>query len=243
MAYNYDHFKPEYYDFGSFDGPKPGDQAPDFKATDLDNEEVKLSDFAGKWIVLETGSLTCPITDSKVHVMDKLANQFDDVVFILLYTREAHPGETYHAHKSFGDKLECARKFASDYDVQRTVLVDDISGTVHQQFGSMPNSVHIINPEGLVVMRGDWANVQKVEKVLSDRDPDKTYEQEVYAGKPLFLTRKKGVVKVLKDAGSKAVWDFIKYAPILGLMHLRKHLKSGWRNFLKRFLGSKRASE
>jgi peroxiredoxin len=225
-TYNYRHFGPEYYDFETFDGPEPGDRAPDFVATTLDGEEVTLSDLSGQWIVLETGSITCPITDSKVHAMDELQKQFEDVVFVLLYTREAHPGENYDAHESFEEKLERAREFANEYGIERTVLVDDTSGTTHRAYGGMPNSVHVINPDGVVVMRGDWNNVKKVEEILATRDESRVYERDIYRGRPLFFTRKKGFIRVLTDAGPRAVWDFVKHGPALALMHLKKEFRT-----------------
>ena len=226
QAYNYRHFAPEYYDFSTFDGPEPGGPAPDFEAVTLEGETVEFSDFRGSWVVLETGSITCPITDSKVHVMDELQKQFNDVEFILLYTREAHPGEHYDAHDSFEDKLERARTFAAEYDVERTLLVDDVEGTAHRQYGGMPNSVHVVNPDGVVVMRGDWNDVHTVEDVLESRDESRIYERDIYRGRPVFFTEKKGATRVLADAGPRAVWDFLKHAPALALMHLKKEFRS-----------------
>ncbi|KAB1196741.1 MULTISPECIES: peroxiredoxin [Haloferax] len=223
--YNYRHFGPEHYDFKTFDGPEPGDDAPNFEAWTLAGDEVELSDFRGSWVVLETGSITCPITDSKVRAMDKLQSQFEDVEFILLYTREAHPGERLEAHDSLEDKLARARTFADDYDVERTVLVDDVEGTAHKQYGGMPNSVHVINPDGVVVMRGDWNNVRKVKEVLENGDEGLIYKRDIYRGSPLFFTPKKGVVRVLRDAGPRAVGDFVKNVPALALMHLKKELR------------------
>jgi hypothetical protein len=224
--YNYRHFGPEYYDFRTFDGPEPGDDAPDFEATTLSGGTVRLSDFEGQWVVLETGSITCPITDSKVHAMDELQRRFDDVAFVLLYTREAHPGEGYDAHGSFEEKLERARTFAEEYDVERTVLVDDVAGTAHRAYGEMPNSVHVVNPDGVVVMRGDWNDVQTVTEVLENRDPDRVYERDIYRGIPLFRTEKRGFVRVLLDAGPRAIRDFVKHVASLALMHLRKEVRS-----------------
>jgi len=226
QAYNYRHFGPEYYDFRTFDGPDPGDTAPDFEAVTLEGQTVEFSDFRGSWVVLETGSITCPITDSKVRVMDELQKRFEDVVFILLYTREAHPGEHFEAHDSIEAKLERARTFAAEYDIERTVLVDDIEGTAHRKYGEMPNSVHIVNPDGVVVMRGDWNDVRTVQEVLETRDENRIYERDIYRGRPVVFTQKKGVVRVLTDAGPRAVWDFIKHAPALALMHLKKEFRS-----------------
>ncbi len=226
QTYNYRHFGPEYYDFRNFDGPEPGDNAPDFEAVTLEGQTVEFSDFRGRWVVLETGSLTCPITDSKVHVMDELNKRFEDVEFILLYTREAHPGEHYEAHTSLEDKLERARTFLAEYDVERTVLVDEIEGTAHRKYGGMPNSVHIVNPDGVVVMRGDWNNIRTVTEVLKNKDENRINERDIYRGRPVFFTQKKGVLRVLTDAGPRAVWDFIKHAPTLAMMHLKKEFRS-----------------
>jgi hypothetical protein len=154
--------------------------------------------------------------------MDDLQREFEDVVFVLLYTREAHPGEQLEAHDSFETKLERARTFVEDYDVERTVLVDDVEGTAHRQYGGMPNSVHVVDPDREVVMRGDWNNVRTVRTVLKNRDEGRIHDRDIYRGRPLFFTPKKGVVQVLRDAGPRAVWDFVKHAPTLALMHLKK---------------------
>ncbi len=124
--------------------------------------------------------------------MDELQKQFEDVMFILLYTREAHPGEHFEAHDSLEAKLERARTFAAKYDVERTVLVDDVEGTAHRKYGGMPNSVHIVNPDGVVVMRGDWNNVWTVTEVLKNRDENRIYEREIYRAARYSSHRRKG---------------------------------------------------
>ena len=59
--YNYKRFRPSNYDYGNFAGPKPGEEILDFTLRSLDGKEAKLTDFKGQWVVLETGSLTCPM--------------------------------------------------------------------------------------------------------------------------------------------------------------------------------------
>ncbi len=90
----------------------------------------------------------------------------------------------------------------------------------------MPNSVHIVNPDGVVVMRGDWNNVRTVTEVLKSRDENRIYERDIYRGSPVFFTQKKGATRVLANAGPRAVWDFIRNAPALALMHLKKEFRS-----------------
>ena len=73
-AYNYEHFSAADYDLVTFAGPKVGENAIDFTVTDLAGQPVTLSDFFGKIIVLETGSLTCPQSVSNIDPMNSLAD-------------------------------------------------------------------------------------------------------------------------------------------------------------------------
>ena len=59
-SYNYNTFDAGLYTLDAFIGPKVGEKAVDFTAGTLDGRTVKLSDFFGKPIILETGSFTCP---------------------------------------------------------------------------------------------------------------------------------------------------------------------------------------
>jgi len=69
--------------------------------------------------------------------------------------------------------------------------VDDVDGTAHRKYGGMPNSVHIVNPDGVVLMRGDRNDVQTVKKVLEHRDKNGIYKRDVYRGRPVFFTQKR----------------------------------------------------
>src|SRR5215471_15232049 len=64
--YNYEHFSRELLEDlarTSFSGPESGDRAPDFKATSLQGDSVRLSDFQDKQnVLLLFGSATCPMT-------------------------------------------------------------------------------------------------------------------------------------------------------------------------------------
>ena len=92
--YNYDTFslsvvpQPE-----TFAGPEVGQNIIDFTATRLDGTTVNLSDYLGQVIVLETGSITCPIYTDTTDAMNRLVEAYPEVAFLLLYTHEAHPGE------------------------------------------------------------------------------------------------------------------------------------------------------
>lgn len=67
--YNYQHFNPKDYDFSNFKGPKAGEKFIDFEATTLEGNSVSLSDYLDKPIILETGSITCPMyANTTTHI-------------------------------------------------------------------------------------------------------------------------------------------------------------------------------
>ena len=86
--------------------------------------------------------------------------------------------------------------------------------------------MHVVNPDGVVVVRGDWNDVQTVKEVLGNRDENRIYERDIYRGSPVFFTQKKGIIRVLTDAGPRAVWDVVRNAPTLAVMHLKKEFRS-----------------
>ena len=220
--YNYPHFTPSDYDFSKFEGPRPGERAVDFTAIDLEGNKRKLSDFFGQWVVLETGSVTCPIYTSKIKTMNQLTGAYPDVTWLLLYVREAHPGENIPQHNVFEEKLACARRARDEDQETRTILVDDLAGTAHRAYGSMPNSVYVINPAGKIVFRGDWNDARAVRRVLKERNPEKIYDKERYSARPNFSGGRGGMLGALRRAGRQAVWDFIKAAPVMVGKHIKK---------------------
>src|SRR5689334_11080992 len=114
-SYNYEHFSREiFHDLAqtSFTGPAPGERAPDFKATTLDGDSVRLRDFAGKKnVLLIFGSATCPMTAGSIAGLNELYDRLrgDHLEFLFVYVREAHPGEIIPAHRSMREKIEAAR--------------------------------------------------------------------------------------------------------------------------------------
>ena len=58
---------------------------------------------------------------------------------IFVYTREAHPGEHYPAHRSIEQKISQAMAFKQILGIERPILVDDVIGTGHDLYGTLPN--------------------------------------------------------------------------------------------------------
>ena len=217
--YNYEFFDPSFYDFASFPGPKAGEQFEDMTLLDTAGKPVPLSSLLDRPLVLETGSITCPMYARCVAPMTALVHEFPDVRFVTVYVREAHPGNRTGAHQNQTDKLALATRVDSLYDDRRLVLVDDLVGTFHNTYGSLPNMVYVINKDGRVVFRGNWNDPAHVRKVLLSLDEKKVWSRERFeAIKP----PPRIALKALSEGGWLAVWDFAKGLPRLMWNHRKE---------------------
>lgn len=216
LAYNYPHFSLDNRTMDRLGGVGVGEAAPDFTATRLDGTEVALSDFRGRPVVLETGSLTCPMYAGRIEAMNALVSRFPDVTFLVLYVREAHPGERIGPHRSREDKVANARRAVNEDGEARTVLVDDEVGTAHHRYGAMPNTVHVIDAQGVVVFRAMWNDPDAVETVLrrmqAGQDPGPVPTRFRPAGARVLF-------RVLHRAGRQALWDFATSLGRLAWLH------------------------
>lgn len=86
---------------------------------------------------------------------------------MFIYTREAHPGEDVPWHDSFGRKLACARLLRDETGIRRPILVDDLAGSVHRRYGSMPNMTWVIGRGGRVAYKANWTSAANVEAFLT----------------------------------------------------------------------------
>jgi hypothetical protein len=66
MTYNHGRFRLSDYDLTQFPGPKVGEPAPDFGLTGLDGDPLRLSSYRGRWLVLETASVSCMMYERNV---------------------------------------------------------------------------------------------------------------------------------------------------------------------------------
>lgn len=90
--YNYDKFSAGHYTLDNFQGPAAGRKAQDFTMQTTDGKSRQLLDFDGDFLVLEIGTITCPLYQSRRGVMKTLTEQYPDTSFAIMYVREAHPG-------------------------------------------------------------------------------------------------------------------------------------------------------
>lgn len=147
-----------------------GEKAADGVLKRFDGSDVKLSElWRERPIVLETGSITCPVFADKAEEIDALAAQFaGEVDFYIMYVREFHPGPNYPSHQSIEEKMAYAKDLKEMEEVKRAILVDDIEGSVHQAYDSLPNSVYLIGKDGVVAYRADWIEPEKLGRKIEE---------------------------------------------------------------------------
>jgi alkyl hydroperoxide reductase subunit AhpC len=169
-------------------GPEPGEQAPDFEARTLDGETIRLGDYRGdKNVVLTFGSLTCPMTAGSIGGMNDLHREYsgEDVQFLFVYVREAHPGERVPAHGSAKEKTRAAEMLREEEDIQLPILVDELRGPIHRKYGRLPNPTFIIDKSGRVAFRALWTRPSVVEDALEallQRQRDRGVEHAIVNG-------------------------------------------------------------
>jgi hypothetical protein len=218
MIYNTPRFKVRQYDWDLFMGPAAGQPAPDFTVTDFDGTEVKLSDYRGGWVVLETGSSTCSMYTKNIPDMKALAAEYPDVEFLVIYVREAHPGERLREHRTFNEKISAAKLLKPRYKEFRRVLIDSLEGDMHRAYGVMPNVIYVINPEGVVHYRCNWATAEGLADALGDRENLHTVENASWAD--LNAARSMHTsIRTMWTGGGLALWDFVVAGPALARRH------------------------
>jgi len=144
--------------FSSWD-PGPGDRVPAFAVDLLDGDTFSDSTLGSRPVLMVFGSRTCPVTESAAPRLAQLHREFgNDVRFVFINTREAHPGDLIPQPRTPEQKRAHAEALRRHHGIAYEVAVDDIDGTVHRLFSPKPNSAYLIRPDGTVAYRAHWAN-------------------------------------------------------------------------------------
>jgi peroxiredoxin len=203
--------------FGS--GPEPGEKAPDFELRSIEGKKIRLRDFEGKKNVVVTfGSATCPFTASSIRRLNDLYEDYednDDVAFLFVYIREAHPGEKLPAHHSYEEKVRSAKTLREEEGVKFPILIDGIEGRVHRKYGKMRNPTYLIDKSGRVAFRSLWSRVTSISEAIAELlDAQRARETDhaiVYDGEDTSVPMGYAILnsqRALDRGGRKSVRDF-----------------------------------
>jgi peroxiredoxin len=133
------------------DSPAVGTAAPDFSLTDSKGKTQTVSQYKGKYVVLEWFNPECPFV--KKHYgsgnMQKLQEEITAKGVVWLSVDSSAPGlEGYLT-------AEQAEKKIAEWKTKQTALVLDPDGKAGRSYGAK-NTPHmfVINPEGKIVYEG-----------------------------------------------------------------------------------------
>jgi thiol-disulfide isomerase/thioredoxin len=220
QTYNYDRFHP--YVLGedvklirNTEGPDLGDVAPDFVLKDTNGKDWHLEALRGKPVVLIIGSGTCPLTQGNLPGLQALYDEYGDrSTWLMLYVREAHPGENMPGHQTYEQKRSQAEYFKHMTGTQWPVLVDDLDGSVHKSYKLLPNSTYLIDADGNVSFIGEISHAPTLRDAL-----DHLFEQNMRGIVP------EGDDKSLHMLGPTAYgWEAIKRGGKVSMKDVSKRM-------------------
>jgi peroxiredoxin len=130
---------------------KVGSAAPAFTLKDSTGKEHSLSDYKGKFVVLEWFNEGCPFV--KKHYtsgnMQKLQAEYTGKDVVWLSINSSAPGEQGHM------TAESAPKTISDWKIKATTILFDHDGKVGKMYGAKTTPhMYVIDKEGKLVYQG-----------------------------------------------------------------------------------------
>jgi peroxiredoxin len=134
---------------------KVGDPAPSFTATDNQGKTLALSDFKGKFVVLEWHNQGCPYVRKHYGTgnMQALQKEWTAKGVVWLSVVSSAPGEQGYV------TAEESREFVKAQHASPTTVLLDPTGAVGHAFGARTSPhMFVINPDGLVIYNGAFDN-------------------------------------------------------------------------------------
>ncbi|MCC6847388.1 MAG: thioredoxin family protein [Deltaproteobacteria bacterium] len=166
------------------DAPKLGDPAPAFSATDLDGKTRTLSEFAGRYVVLEWHNQGCPFV--KKHYdsgnMQKLQKELTGKGVVWLSVISSAPGK--QGYVTPGEE----KRYLAAKDAVPTTVLFDPEGAVGRAYGAKTTPhMFVIDDKGVLVYAG--AIDDNPSPDAADAATAKNYVRAAYeeasAGKPV----------------------------------------------------------
>lgn len=150
-------------------------KAPDFQLIDSHGKTHKLSDFAGKNVVLEWINFDCPfvVKHYKSENMQKLQQEYTDKGVIWLSICSSNEGKQGYF------KPEEINKRIADNKAKMTAYLIDTDGKVGKMYGAkVTPHIYIINKEGILVYQGAIDNIKSTD--VDDIPKATNYVREVF---------------------------------------------------------------
>ncbi len=149
-------------------GVENGEKAPDFTLPAVDGSEHSLSDYEGKFVILEWVNYDCPFVRKHYRPgnMQDLQKTYAEKGAVWLSICSSAPGKQGHF------TIEEWERRIADQNVQATAVLLDPEGNVGRMYDAkVTPHMYIINPEGILIYQGAIdsirsANPDDIEKAV-----------------------------------------------------------------------------
>ena len=131
--------------------PQVGKPAPNFTLKDLSGQSHELSDFKGKYVVLEWVNFGCPFVEKHYGSknMQKLQKEFVDKGVVWLSICSSAPG------KQGNETPDAAKSGLAEFGSAATAYLDDEDGTVGKLYQAKTTpDMFVVNPDGVLIYAG-----------------------------------------------------------------------------------------
>lgn len=168
-------------------------KAPDFKLKDTNGKEHSLSDFKGKYVVLEWNSFGCPFVKKHYNSknMQQLQKKYTGKDVVWLTINSSAPGkEGYFSSEELNKKIK-------EQGANMTAYLVDEKGTVGKTYGAKTTPhMYVINPEGTLIYAGGIDDIAS-----TDTDDIKKAKNYVAAALDAAMAGKKIETKTSQPYG------------------------------------------
>ncbi len=162
-------------------GPEPGSPVPDTQIIEANGRAFSPSQYKGHVLVLEFGSMSCPVFRTHAQDMENLKRlEGSRAFFLIVYTREAFPtgdknvernrdeGVNITQAATLDDRKSQALETQRELRITIPMAVDSMDDSVSTAFGSFPNGAVVIGKDGKIAARQQWTNPDTLRLAIDD---------------------------------------------------------------------------
>ena len=166
-----------------------GKPAPDFTGTDINGKNVKLSDYKGKIVVIESYNSDCPFCKNhyRTGATQDLQKEFTAKNVVWLMVDSVNPKNPSYRTP------EQARAEWAEKKIAATAWIDDSSGDIGHLY-DMRTTPHtfVVDASGTLVYQGAMDNhPDPVHDPRTARNYVKEAVEDLLAGKPIAVSQTK----------------------------------------------------
>jgi Spy/CpxP family protein refolding chaperone len=166
-----------------------GSGVPDVKIIELNGRAFVPANYKGHVLVLEFGSMSCPVFRDHARDMEKLkTSEGPRAFFLCVYTREAFPAGDKNVQRNKDQNISIpqastldarkmqARQTQQALGITIPMAVDSMDNGVSNAFGTFPNGAVVIGKDGQIAALEHWSNPDSLRRAI-----DQAYQAPSHA--------------------------------------------------------------